>query len=325
MSYGRSWSCGVLYCAVAIQLLIANGSAELMTLEDFSVDPLTRGWKIFGDRSLFQWTNSSVQVTWDSRRPNSYFHKSLGTVVTRKDDFALSFDLQLHDVAIGIASGQPFTFQIAIGLLRLNSATNAAFARGTGSQSPNLVEFDYFPDSGFGATISPLFASTNSQLVPSFSFPLEVTPGVLYSVQMRYEADQQTLFTTMLRNGQAFGPIKDTKLSTEFSDFRVDTFSISSYSSAGAGGSILAHGTVDQIAIDMPGPAISNVSAIITSTGREIAFSGRTNFQYVLLRSSDMVNWSAVTPPMSGTGAMQTLVDPSVQGSAFYRVQADRP
>jgi hypothetical protein len=111
--------------------------------ENFSANPLQNGWQIFGNTNLFQWdsTNHNLAVTWDSSQTNSYFYHPLGTVVTRNDDFSVAFDLRIDDAAIG-----GYGFELAIGLFNLADATCPNFFRGTGYDSPNLVEFDYFPD-----------------------------------------------------------------------------------------------------------------------------------------------------------------------------------
>src|ERR1051326_4452154 len=71
--------------------------------EDFSNDPVTHGWQVFGNTNLFPWdaTNQNLRVTWDSSQPNSYFHHPLGTILGRDDDFSLGFDVRFSDVAVG--------------------------------------------------------------------------------------------------------------------------------------------------------------------------------------------------------------------------------
>src|SRR5512135_444119 len=71
--------------------------------EDFASNPDSRGWRVFGETSLFQWnsTNQWLEVTWDSSKSNSYFHRPLGTILSRDTDFSLGFDLRLNDIAIG--------------------------------------------------------------------------------------------------------------------------------------------------------------------------------------------------------------------------------
>ena len=68
--------------------------------EEFASPPAARGWRTFGDGSLFSWnaTSQNLEVTWDSARPNSYFFRPLGTIVGKSDDFSFQFDLRLHSI-----------------------------------------------------------------------------------------------------------------------------------------------------------------------------------------------------------------------------------
>ena len=102
--------------------------------EDFASEPAARGWRVFGEASLFRWSssNQALDVTWDSSRPNSYFHRPLGTILGKNDDFSLAFDLRLSDIAVAVNSNKTATFELAIGLLNLASATSTNFLRGTG-------------------------------------------------------------------------------------------------------------------------------------------------------------------------------------------------
>lgn len=296
--------------------------------EDFSTDPAARGWRTAGDGSLFRWDSArqNLAVTWDSSRPNSFFYRPLGTILTKSDDFAFGFEISLAEVAVGVRPGKPFTFELAMGFLNLRQATDPKFARGSGTQSPNLVEFDYFPDSGFGATISPVIVSTNGQFIPSFSFPFELTPGDRFQVMLRYRGNDQTLVTTMTRNGAPFGPIKNVKLPASFTDFRVDTLAISSFNDAGADGSILARGAVDNLSVEIPDAPVSGLEGAIAGSRWQIQFQGRTNWVYTLERSDDLNQWTPVGLPTLGTGERQTLVDEgALAAKAYYRIKAERP
>ena len=150
---------------------------------DFETDPLVQGWAALGEASLFQWdpVAGNMKVAWDSSKTNSYFHRPLGVTLTRQDDFALSFDLRLDSVAIGVDPAKPFTFQLAVGLIQLATATNRELWRASGVDAlhgpRNLVEFAYFPDSGFGATISPSMISSNNQFASQFDYPIELGHG----------------------------------------------------------------------------------------------------------------------------------------------------
>ncbi len=315
-------------------LILVQASVNAVTLtENFSTNPLATGWKIFGETNLFQWdpTNQNLRVTWDSSRANSYFHRSLGTILATNDNFALSFDLRLSDIAIGVNTNKPFTFQIALGFLNLANATNANFIRGSGFQSPNLVELDYFPDSGFGATISPTIISSNQVYANGgFSFPFELTPNDLFHVAMNYTASNQIMKTLMTKNGAAFGPIADVYFGTNFTDFRVDTLAVSSYSDAGQdpgfSGSILAHGVVDNFVVTVPNPPIENLAGGFTNHFWQMQFNSRTNFIYVLERTTDLQAWTTASSTAQGNGGALVLQDTnSILEKAFYRVRADRP
>src|SRR5579862_8472813 len=206
--------------------------------EDFSTNPSARGWQVFADTTLFSWDNTDqdLRVTWDSSRTNSYFYHTLGTVLARDDDFSLAFDLLLNDIGPGINTNKSGAFELAIALLNLSEATNSTFLRGTGTNSPNLVEFDYFRDAGFGATIWPTFISSNSVFNYNGSSDytlLALTTGDQYHIAMSYTGANATLITTMTRNGASFGPINSVPLSANFTDFRVDAFAICSYSDTG--------------------------------------------------------------------------------------------
>ena len=238
--------------------------------EDFRVNPLTHGWKIFGETNLFAWnsTSQNLEVTWDSSRPNSYFYKRLDRVLSRNNDdsFSFYFSLRLRDIAIGTTTNKPYTFQIAVGLLNFQQATNAGFLRGTGFNSPNIFEFNYFPDSGFGATISPTVISSNHQFATSFILK-EVTTNDVYQIGMVLGDGGGRITTIVQRNGDPYA--SDVFFfPTNFTDFDVDTIAIASYSDEGQfpdfAGSILAHGTVDNLYV-----STGNFVAV------DLAFTGR--------------------------------------------------
>ncbi|MBT7911615.1 MAG: hypothetical protein HN607_13940, partial [Verrucomicrobia bacterium] len=199
--------------------------------EDFSVDPLVSSWVVHGDESLFEWNAEAgvLAVTWDSEKPNSSFYRPLGLVLTEADAFAFTFDIALDEVKAGHLDGQPYTFEVTVGLVDIESAKADGFSRGTGSDSPNLVEWNYFPDTGFGATVSPAIASGKSQFAAGFTFPAELAAGEKYSVRMEYDPGERTLKTFMLENSKAWKGIQSVKLQDDFSGFAVDAFSISSY------------------------------------------------------------------------------------------------
>jgi hypothetical protein len=267
-----------------------------------------------------------LEVTWDSSRPNSYFLRPLSRALNKRDDFGLEFEVQIESVAAGINPGKPFAFELAVALLNWADATNANFIRGTGLASPNLVEFDYFPDTGFGATISPVIVSSNNQFVPSFSFPLELTPGDRFHVTMKYSATNQTLVTTMTRNGLPFGPIQDVRLNASFTDFKVDTVAICSYSDAGAEGSILARGVIDNLGVIVPEPPLIELAAWFQDQTWHVEFSALSGWFYCLERTADFQDWIEVIAAVAINNDRMILSDLNAPASrAFYRVRAEQP
>jgi len=219
-------------------------------------------------------------------------------------------------------------FELAVGFLNMEAATQTNFLRGTGFNSPNLVEFAYFPDTGFGATISPTIISTNHDWAASFNFPLELTLNDLFRVQMVYAASNQTLRTVVTRNGQGFGPLEDVVIAPPFTDFRLDAVSICSYSDAGQdplwGGSILARGVVDNLVVTTPPPPIQTVTGTLSEGLWRVEFDSRTNWLYRLETTSDFTKWILVNSA-PGTGGRMAMQDQETQDARFYRVVADRP
>ena len=310
--------------AIAGVVLQLNLIAANTISEDFSAGPLDNGWRIHGDTSFFAWnaTNQNLEVTWDSRQTNTYFYRPLGTILSRHDDFTLSFDLQVTDIQHGVTPGKPFAMQVALGFMNYTSATNDNFFRGTSFDSPNLVTFDYFTDTGFGHSVSPVVVSSNSQFVFGFSI-YEITNSPA-RVDMIYSAAVQTLTTIVTTNGIASSPVEN-RLGPAFTDFRLDTLSINSYSHAGAEGSLLAHGVVDNLLVTLPEPPVQMFSGVFSNDFWTTTFQSRTNWIYALERSSNFQTWMEVAGSV-GTGQPVTLQDSSAgAGNAFYRIRAERP
>jgi len=320
----------VMLAIAGMFIVQVRAPAAVTFQEDFVFDPVAHGWRVLGDASLFRWnvTNQNLEVTWDSSKTNSYFFRPLGTVLSRADDFSVSFNLRLADIAVGVNTNKPDTFQIALGFINLAAATRSGFLRGTGTDSPNVVEFDYFPDPGYGATVANTIISSNNVFGDGgFTFPLELTRGDLYHVAMSYTATNRTLRTIMTRNGATFGPIQDATLGTNFTDFRVDHFAVCSYSDAGFAGSVLAHGIVDDITITAPDLPVTKVTGGFAGDLWRVEFSSQTNWVYTLQRTMDLVSWAEVSPVTTGTGSVLALqeTNSASASSVFYRVKAEKP
>ena len=292
-------------------------------IENFSANPLANGWAAHGDESLFEWDaeGGALAVTWDSEKPNSNFQRPLGLTLTEADTFAFAFDIALDEVKAGHLDGQPYTFEIAVGLMSIESAKADGFSRGTGTDSPNLVEWDYFPDTGFGATISPAIASGKSQFAAGFTFPAELVVGKKYSVRMEYDPAERTLKTFMLENDKAWKTIKTVALADDFVGFAVDAFSISSYTAKGSKSSLLANGSVDNLAIGV-GRSKPRIVNTRLADGQWTARSfGYGTADYLLERSADLRGWQPVRNGVREDGFYLRLIDenPSL-GDGFYRL-----
>jgi hypothetical protein len=313
-----------------------------MVREDFASEPLARGWRVFGEASLFYWdsSNQTLAVTWDSSRSNSFFCWPLGTVLTMADDFSIAFDLQLHDIQAGSTLGKSNEFEIAIGLFHYVTATASNSFRGAGQSTTygvrNLVEFDYFPDAGFGDTVATTVVSTNNRIFPAHNFPLTLRIGDVHRFQLTYSAADRVLRTSATRNGVAFGMPPDNTLAslnlTGRPDFQVDTFGVLNYSDAiqigppAFHGSVLAHATVDNIELLLPPKPIHQLRLTRSSSGWEAAFEGAPGWTYTLRRSVDLRDWSPVDALRREVGSTIVLVDTNAPAAgAFYSIQAERP
>ena len=290
--------------------------------EDFSVDPLVSSWVVHGDESLFEWNAEAgvLAVTWDSEKPNSSFYRPLGLVLTEADAFAFTFDIALDEVKAGHLDGQPYTFEVAVGLVDIESAMADGFSRGTGSDSPNLVEWNYFPDTGFGATVSPAIASGKSQFAAGFTFPAALAAGEKYSVRMEYDPGERALKTFMHENIKAWKEIQSVKLQDDFSGFAVDAFSISSYTAKGTESSLFATGTVDNlaIAVDRSKPRIVG-ARLIEGQWRARTF-GFAAADYLLERYADLHDWQPVgNGVLSDVFYLRLIDEEPPDGVGFYR------
>ena len=309
-----------------LSTLGATPSVEIST--SFATDPAQQGWKTFGNSNLFNWnsTNGCLDVTWDSSKSNSYFYLPIGTVLTRKDDFAMEFDLTINDISTSFD-------QMALGFLNLGDATNSEFSRVTGSNSLNLAEFDYFHTADYGSDVYAEFSATNLlknglSLEVDWGAPQILLPlGKPLHVVQSYTGSTSTIVTTISNNGNTLYSRPFT-ISASFTDFRCDAFAIESYNDPKPyNGAILrAHGSVRNVKLTVPVPPVRNIKGQLQPTGWTVTFDSLVDWNYALERSSDLVTWTDVTTNIDRTEATCTLQDrDAVTGARFYRVRAQRP
>ena len=316
--------------------------------EDFSTNPLTKGWQVFGEANLFGWdsTNRNLQVTWDSSRPNSYFYYPLGAQFTRYDDLSAEFDLDLADIASGVEPGKTGPLQIGFGFLSFAGATSTNFMRGVWGSAPNVAEFDYYPSGyyDFGGSIWPIvptstpsfISALNSQhYAPAYldAYEYELPTNQTVHVRLTYDGLSQTATLAVTTNGMPLGAVPGLVLNsptnsqfTAADDFRVDMFSISSYSSTGDDyDSLLAHGTVGNLLVTASVHPIGRLSGAFTTNGIwQAQFFGHSNWLYTLECTTNFASWTRVSPKLRGTEGDMILQDTNAIGArSFYRVHAE--
>ena len=325
----------VSWALVGLSTFSTLSSVAATLEEDFASDPATHGWRTFGLGSLFivDSTNQNLRLTWDSSQTNSYFYRPLGTILTKNDDFSLEFDLRLMDISTNAKSGP---FEIAIGFINFGEATNPNFLRGSGIDAVHgprdIVELDYFPagyypDFGDVApSLSPTIVSGDNVFASGFDL-FELNTNDLFHIALVYSSSNQTLHTTMTRNGTPFGPITDVNLGTNFTDFRIDTVAVCSYSDFGdAYDSVLAHGVLDNLLITTPAPPVNDVSANWSGEQWQVRFASQTNWIYTLERTIDFKTWTRLPASVVGNGTILSLQDTNApRNAAFYRVAATKP
>jgi hypothetical protein len=296
-----------------VALLSARAVSAGVIQEDFTKDPALHGWQISGGTSLFEWNSAAgaLEVTWDSSKPNSYFHLPLGFVLTKAEDFSVSFDLRLSDFVAGVNPAKPNPFQIAAGFINQAQATSSQFFRGSGFSSPDLVEFSFFPDSGgawmWGPSVTgTMIDSTGINWATGGFGPFGLGAQEVYHITQVYHSASNTLTTSVLLNGQSVGEVSVARLGASFKDFAVDQFAICSYSDAGQdpayAGSLIAHGTIDNIEVTVP----DRMRGEFVSGGYQVQCWTKTNWLYTLERSTDVKTWEPISAATPGNGGKIT-------------------
>jgi hypothetical protein len=281
-----------------------------------------------GDPALFEAQGNGISAHWESARTNSFFYFPLGLTLTREDAFSFEFDINLAEIAIGTTPDKPYTFEIAAGLINTTNAFDPELFRGSGVNTEhgarNLIEWTYFPDSGFGATVSPTVATAANQIAFSDNHPVELTPGVNYHFEISFSPEDQVLRSTMRSGTHAPEELKRLALSPAFSGFQLNAFAVASYSDAGQSppqfsGSVEAVGTVSNASVSIYSRPILSIEAAT------IAFETKTNYVYYLESSPDLHSWQSTTKIVNGTGAaVRMALDPDRGGVEFYRVRAEK-
>lgn len=331
----RNVHCRVLRAAVAgIGVFAAIARAGVFE-ETFDHEPASRGWVVHGDTSLAAWdpVERRLAMTWDSGRSNTYLALPLGQTLDRSMDFEFGFDLTLLEHRIGTSPNKPGTFPIAAGLLNLEVARESGFVRGTGTGTPDLVEWTWFAaDSAISASISPVMTSTNRP--PRWAFRdsyVELQTGVVNRIQAQYTASDSTLRFTLTFDGVPGPEIQPVVLPPNFTEFHVNAFSFTSYSDVGQdpryAGSVIARGWIDNVRLVLPENPTPMLQMSAVGQPRGVTFQSQKGWTYTLVASHDLDVWTDLQGPVEGTGDALTLLDlrKALFPQQFYRVRAQQP
>jgi hypothetical protein len=324
-------SSGVLLVALLLWIFAPFCGVALEISDDFHTDPLTNGWRVFGDTNLFRWdaTQPNLAVTWDSARTNSFFVLPLPAALTTADDFAFSFELQLAKAGPRDPDGRPAALQLAFGLVQLARLPERYATRLRGT-AQDLVEFDWFPTSfipGYGespAAVAPAMFGTGTSRAFSFDNFYDLGDGAIWRVRCEYQAAKRQLTTTLWRDGVNAGPVNPVRLPDTFASFTVDAFAVIAWNeSATALDSLSAQGTLGHVLLELPDPPIGSIT---TTQAGLVEFHSVVGWRYTLEAGDDLMVWTDVIS-VDGTGGKLKLADPrdAVFPQQFYRVRAARP
>jgi len=316
------------FCLTACLGILAQGST---LKESFDTDPSARGWRSWGDTTLFHWDASGQQlgVVWDSSRPNSFFALPLPATLGTHVNFSFAFDLTLESHAVGVVAGQSGTFQIAAGLVRQADVLATNYSRGSFPGAKNTVEWTWFGEAGaVSSSVSPVIVPSDGRLPWGYSDNyLTLEPGRRYRFELAYTATLRTARMSMTTDGQPGPELADVVLPSNFTRFEVDTFAISSYSGAGQNplyaGSVLARGWIDNISITLPEPPMTRLRA----RDGGVALDALGGWRYTLEASGNLLDWTTVSETLAAKPGELELWDlrDGWFATQFYRVVAVRP
>ncbi len=330
----RSWFKPVLgysnrWIGLGLTVLSLSPSIATNFKETFSSHPDLRGWQVKGRTELFTWNEvqQSLQVTWDSSHPNSFFYLPLPFILTEKSDFSFSFDLVLDEVRAGISVEKPSTFEIAFGLFHQEHAFGPNYIRGTGRHTPNLVEWNYFPDADpITPTVTAAVISDLNQFVTDgFVNQIEMLPRVLYHISAVFQTRDRILTLNMTADGQSFGQSAHVVLPKQFAGFTIDAFGITSYSDDGQpspyAGSIFAQGKLDNLELRIT-PVRPKIQMVrINSETSQVSFLAEPGEHYVIESSTDLNQWRELDTFTSDHFQRYIWMIPVQTGSiCFYRI-----
>lgn len=321
----------LLLAAILMTLLTMPPGIAGTKTEDFGTDPTQHGWVTRGDSTLFHWdpTRQALAVTWDSRATNSFYVLPLGTTVTLTNDFSAEFDLQLSDYGERPDKSSPL--QIALGFFNLETTPVRSLTRTAGGAA-DLLEFDFFPDGDSGppfgesySTLSPVYFSDTGRVDARFSPPFNWVTNQVYHVRFAYTAADRTLRTGIEAGGTPLVTVPDFTLRDSLGSAFLDAFGVLCWNELPAkNGSILAHGWLDNVQLNLPPPPLGRLNITISDNLATISFAARAGWAYQLEFSDDLNLWKPGASGVVATDGNLSLDDavPLASTGRSYRVTA---
>jgi hypothetical protein len=163
-------------------------------------------------------------------------------------------------------------------------------------------------------------------------FETELPTNQTVHIRLAYAGSDQTAVLSLMADGVPLSQLAPLVLSdpsnsqfTPTDTFRVDSFSISSFSSAGDPfDSVLARGTVDNLTVTAQRQPITRLTGGPDTNGFWAAqFFAHSNWLYTLERTGDFKSWTPVSATRRGTEDYMTLEDTNaLPARAFYRIHA---
>ncbi len=316
----------------AALLFLSGTTLRLIAYEmrtDFSADPFGSrpgAWSIIGDAQLFRWNSDTHQldVTWDSSRPNSFCVWPLPYSVSAKDAFRFGWTLTLRDAGARESAVHSNVLQISVALLQQARLPDGYPQRTRAGRASELLDFSFFPLADYGpfgmaAYISPVaFGKTTAGY--SFGNSYNLADGLPHPIICEWDSSARRLRTTVAGVGD-LAPTDPPLPVTD--DFSVDAFAIIVWNEGPTpNDSLLAHGSIGEVVINLPEPAVGRLKFEFTS--RTIRFSSRANYVYALEASGDLIHWSPADGPVAGNEGELALIDSreALFPLQFYRVRA---
>jgi len=296
----------------------------------FTEDPFAAGWRVLGVTNLFVWKASEgvMEIRWDSSQPNSAFYLPLDWTLDRRERFAIEWEMTVAEVHAGVRPGKPFAFELAVGFFRKEDVVAEGFRRGTGVDARNLVEWDFFPDTGYGATVWPTVISSEGRFNYNSSSDYviwDLPIGKPVRGRLTFDGKKSMLETEVWVDGQQAFPPLQVPLHPSFSNFQVDAVGFLSYSDAGSNGSLQARAMVRWVRVTVPDRPIRSIRLVRGPQGWVVRFQGRSGWRYELLESEDLRHWTVVTEcRMEADGWVELPVPVSKSRQRFYRVRTER-